>query len=79
MVTLRRALETIDTEPELGKVRAKVLYVLSRIDKLFPPSIAPDGMDKLAKAGVDAPRTWRSTASSATVPAARSGRSGDRR
>jgi homoserine O-acetyltransferase/O-succinyltransferase len=54
MVTLRRALETFDTEPELGKIRAKVLYVLSRTDGLFPPSIAPDVMDKLAKAGVDA-------------------------
>jgi homoserine O-acetyltransferase len=54
MVTLRRALETFDTEPEFGKIRAKVLYVLSRTDKLFPPSIAPDVMDKLAKAGVDA-------------------------
>ena len=54
MVTLGRALETFDTEPELGKVRAKVLYVPSRTDKLFPPSIAPDVMDKLAKAGVDA-------------------------
>jgi homoserine O-acetyltransferase len=31
-----------------------VLYVLSRTDKLFPPSIAPAVMDKLAKAGVDA-------------------------
>jgi len=54
MVTLRRALETFDTEPELARIRAKVLYVLSRTDKLFPPSIAPDVMDKLAKAGVDA-------------------------
>jgi homoserine O-acetyltransferase len=54
MVTLRRALETFDTESEFGKIRAKVLYVLSRTDKLFPPSIAPDVMDKLAKAGVDA-------------------------
>jgi homoserine O-acetyltransferase len=54
MITLRRALETFDTEPEFGRIRAKVLYVLSRTDKLFPPSIAPDVMDKLAKADVDA-------------------------
>jgi len=31
-----------------------VLYVLSRTDKLFPPRIAPDVMDGLARAGVDA-------------------------
>ena len=31
-----------------------MLYVLSRTDKLFPPSIAPGVMDKLAAAGVDA-------------------------
>jgi len=31
-----------------------MLYVISRSDKLFPPSIAPDVMDKLAKAGVNA-------------------------
>ncbi|PYM26858.1 MAG: hypothetical protein DMD80_17230 [Candidatus Rokuibacteriota bacterium] len=54
MVALRRALETFDTEPEFGKIRARVLYVLSRTDTLFPPAIAPDVMDKLAKAGVDA-------------------------
>jgi homoserine O-acetyltransferase len=54
MVTLRRALDGYNTEPQLPAVRAKVLYVLSRTDKLFPPSIAPDVMDKLARAGVDA-------------------------
>ena len=43
-----------DAERDLAKIRAKVLYVLSRTDKLFPPSIAPGVMDKLAKAGVDA-------------------------
>jgi len=31
-----------------------VLYGLSRTDKLFPPWIAPDVMDKLGRAGVDA-------------------------
>jgi homoserine O-acetyltransferase len=54
MITLRRARATFDTEPDFPKIRARVLYVLSRTDKLFPPSIAPDVMDKLAKAGVDA-------------------------
>ena len=36
------------------KIKAKVLYVLSRTDKLFPPSIAPDVMAKLKAAGVSA-------------------------
>jgi homoserine O-acetyltransferase/O-succinyltransferase len=35
-------------------MRAKVLYVISRTDKLFPPSIAPGVMQALKAAGVDA-------------------------
>jgi homoserine O-acetyltransferase len=54
MVALRKASVRFDAERDLAKIRARVLYVLSRTDKLFPPSIAPDVMDKLAKAGVDA-------------------------
>jgi homoserine O-acetyltransferase/O-succinyltransferase len=54
MVVLRRALERFDTTPQFHKVRAKVLYVLSRTDQLFPPSIAPDVMRQLRAAGVDA-------------------------
>jgi homoserine O-acetyltransferase len=54
MVTLRRAAVRFDAERDLGKMRAKVLYVLSRTDKLFPPSIAPGVMAKLAAAGVEA-------------------------
>lgn len=54
MVTMRRAAVRYNAEKDFSKIRAKVLYVLSRSDKLFPPSIAPDVMDKLAKAGVDA-------------------------
>jgi homoserine O-acetyltransferase len=54
LVVLRRALETFDTTPQFGSVRAKVLYVISRTDKLFPPSIAPGVMQALKAAGVDA-------------------------
>jgi homoserine O-acetyltransferase len=54
MVALRRALETYDTTPQFGKIKAKVLYVISRTDKLFPPSIAPGYMQALKAAGVDA-------------------------
>ncbi len=54
MVVLRRALVGFDTERDLSRIRAKVLYVLSRTDTLFPASLAPDVMDKLARAGVSA-------------------------
>lgn len=54
MVTLRKAAVGFDAEADLGKIRAKVLYVLSRTDKLFPPRLAPELMAKLGAAGVDA-------------------------
>ena len=54
MVTLRKALLTYDTTRDFSTIRARVLYVLSRTDKLFPPSIAPDVMDGLGRAGVNA-------------------------
>ena len=54
MVTLRRALSSFDTTGDFRKIRAKVLYVLSRTDKLFPPSMAPEVLDGLAKSGVEA-------------------------
>jgi homoserine O-acetyltransferase/O-succinyltransferase len=54
LVALRRAAVRFDAGRDLGKIRAKVLYVLSRTDKLFPPSIAPGVMASLAAAGVDA-------------------------
>jgi homoserine O-acetyltransferase/O-succinyltransferase len=54
MVALRRPLETFDVTPEMDRIKAKVLYVISRTDVLFPPSIAPGVMEKLKAAGVDA-------------------------
>jgi homoserine O-acetyltransferase/O-succinyltransferase len=54
LVVLRRALETYDTTADFKSIKAKVLYVLSRTDKLFPPSIAPDYIKALKAAGVDA-------------------------
>jgi homoserine O-acetyltransferase len=53
LVTLRRAAVRFNAERDFGKMRAKVLYVLSRTDKLFPPSIAPGVLDKFAAAGID--------------------------
>ena len=54
LVTLRRASVRFDAERDFPKIRAKVLYVLSRTDTLFPPSIGPGVMKTLAAAGVDA-------------------------
>lgn len=54
MLVLRRALETFDTVKDFPRLKAKVLYALSRTDKLFPPSLAPDVMRALEAAGVDA-------------------------
>jgi homoserine O-acetyltransferase len=54
LVTLRKAMVRFDAERDLAKIRARVLYILSRTDVLFPPSLAPDVMAKLSAAGVDA-------------------------
>jgi homoserine O-acetyltransferase len=40
--------------PRLDRIKVPLLYVLSRTDALFPPSLAPDVMAKLKAAGVDA-------------------------
>ena len=54
LVVLRKASVRFDAEKDLARMKAKVLYVLSRTDKVFPPSIAPDVMAKLKAAGVSA-------------------------
>ena len=54
MIALRKTAVKFDAERDFSRVRAKMLYVLSRTDKLFPPSIAPGVMDKLTRAGIDA-------------------------
>ncbi len=54
MIALAQALSTFNAEKDFAKIRAKVLYVLSRTDKLFPPVHAPPVMAKLKAAGVDA-------------------------
>jgi homoserine O-acetyltransferase len=52
LVTLRQAAVRFDAERDFARIKAKVLYVLSRTDKLFPPPIAPAVMNALARAGV---------------------------
>jgi homoserine O-acetyltransferase len=54
LLVLGRAMETYDVTPELHRIRVPVLYVLSRTDELFPPSLAPEVMNMLRKAGVEA-------------------------
>ena len=54
MVALRKAQSRFDAERDFGRIRAKMLYALSRTDVLFPPSLAPDVMARLKSAGVDA-------------------------
>jgi homoserine O-acetyltransferase len=43
-----------DPGPKLASIRSKVLFVLSRTDEHFPPSITPGVMASLEAAGVDA-------------------------
>ena len=51
---LGRAMETYDVASHFDRIKVPVLYVLSRTDALFPPSLAPGVMEGLKKAGVDA-------------------------
>ena len=52
LVILRKAMLRYDVASRLDRIRAKVMYVLSRTDKLFPTTLAPEVMDALAAAGV---------------------------
>jgi homoserine O-acetyltransferase len=54
LLILAKALRGFDVTGQFDRIRAKVLYVLSRTDKLFPPELAPRVMDGLKTAGVDA-------------------------
>ncbi|MCB2003227.1 MAG: alpha/beta fold hydrolase [Burkholderiaceae bacterium] len=54
LLVLGHAAEAFDATGLLGRITARVLYVLSRTDALFPPSLAPGVMAALTAAGVDA-------------------------
>ncbi len=54
LLILGRAMESYDVTSELARIRVPVLYVLSRTDELFPPSLAPGVIGDLRKAGVEA-------------------------
>ncbi len=41
LIILAKALQKFDVTAQLDRIKSKVLYVLSRTDKLFPPELAP--------------------------------------
>ncbi len=54
LITLRRVAAQFDAEQHLSRIKAKVLYVLSTTDRLFPAAIGPGVVERLKAAGVDA-------------------------
>ncbi len=54
LVVLGRAGAGFNVEADLTLIQARVLYVLSRTDQLFPPALAPTVMARLRAAGVRA-------------------------
>lgn len=54
LIVLAKALRGFDVTAQFDNIKSKVLYVLSRTDKLFPPELAPGVMQRLETAGVDA-------------------------
>jgi len=54
LLALGGAMMRFDPRPKLASIRSKVLFVLSRTDAHFPPSIAAGVMAALEEAGVDA-------------------------
>jgi homoserine O-acetyltransferase/O-succinyltransferase len=54
LLILAKALRGFDVSGEFNRIKAKVLYVLSRTDRLFPPELAPDVLAGLKAAGVHA-------------------------
>jgi len=54
LITLLKAHEHFDVRGELGRIKGKVLYMLSSTDRIFPPTIGADVMARLKAAGVEA-------------------------
>lgn len=54
LLVIMKTMASYDLTAEVHKIRARVLYVLSRTDHLFPPSLAVDAMARFKAAGVDA-------------------------
>ena len=54
LLALGRAANRYDISQDFARIRARVLFVLSRTDVIFPPSLAPGVMAALTAAGVRA-------------------------
>jgi homoserine O-acetyltransferase len=54
LIILAKALRGFDVTRQLGNIKSKILYVLSRTDRLFPPELAPIVMQAFKNAGLDA-------------------------
>jgi len=54
LLVLGAAANEFDATPGFGRLRARVLFVLSTSDALFPPALAPGVMAALRGAGVEA-------------------------
>jgi homoserine O-acetyltransferase len=54
LIILAKALRGFDVTAQFSRISSKVLYVLSRTDKLFPPELEASVMPALKAAGVDA-------------------------
>ena len=54
LIVLGAAANEFDATPQFAQLRARVLFVLSTSDALFPPTLATPVMDALRTAGIDA-------------------------
>src|ERR1017187_1540248 len=52
LIILAKALRGFDVTAQFSRIKSKVLYVLSRTDKLFPPELAASVMQGPKSAGV---------------------------
>jgi homoserine O-acetyltransferase/O-succinyltransferase len=54
LLVIMKIIATHDVTSQLHRIRAPLLYVLSRTDHLFPPTLAEDAMKRFKEAGVSA-------------------------
>jgi len=54
LIILAKALRSFNVTAQFATISAKVLYILSRTDKLFPPDLAASVMPSLEAADIDA-------------------------
>ena len=54
LIVLRRASNRFDVTGKLDRIRARILYVLSRTDRIFPPRFAAEFMPMFQRARIDA-------------------------